>query len=326
MNLINQTKPIYRLSFDRTWNAYSYRYDETPVIKTNESNRTAILERDYQKLLKNQINTVKTIKDNAVLMFDKSSKFPRFKLEQTSYKRCIKEAKADYIVLNIDKSPRAGYIKLWETKDAFYYNYWRGETADLASALNIPVGMITAHGDTRIYTDLTKHQLAYINLLNNQYSKPVILDDDLNKIVDSQNQTLTQDDVDQIMAMLQSSDNETAGLALKLLTNYNVTATPCTVRYMLITTSHNWRWCNAKTSVGVKNMIDTLDLESFSSYFPACLHHCIKQGETCEGVDREMFQKFIIDKTTISLQSYVESTYGTLSRYGIKVDLNITAE
>lgn len=317
---------MYRLSFDRTWNENLYRYDETPVVKTDESRGTAILERDYQKILRNPINTVKTIKDNAVLMFDKSSKFPRFKLEQTSYKRCIKEAKADYIVVNIDKSPRSSYIKLWETKDAFYYSYWKGETADLASALSIPVTMITAYGDTRIYPDLTKHQIAYMNLLNNKYSKPVILDDDLNKIVDSQNQALTQDDVDQIMAMLQSSDNETAGLALKLLTNYNVMATPCTVRYMLITTHHNWRWCNAKTSVSVKNMIDTLDLGSFSSYFPACLHYCIKQGEACEGVDREMFQKFISDKTTTSLQSYVESAYGSLSKYGIKVELNITAE
>lgn len=45
-------------------------------------------------------------------MFDKSSKFPRFKLEQTSYKRCIKEAKADYIVLNIDKLYKSNSIKL----------------------------------------------------------------------------------------------------------------------------------------------------------------------------------------------------------------------
>ena len=66
MNLINQTKPLYRLSFDRTWNENLYRYDETPVVKTDESNGTAILERDYQKLLKNQINTVKTIKSMEV--------------------------------------------------------------------------------------------------------------------------------------------------------------------------------------------------------------------------------------------------------------------
>lgn len=154
----------------------------------------------------------------------------------------------------------------------------------------------------------------------------MILDDDLNKIVDSQNQTLTQDDVDQIMAMLQSTDNETAGLALKLLTNYNVMATPCTVRYMLITTSHNWRWCNAKTSVSVKNMLDTLDLGSYSTYFPACLHYCIKQGETCEGVDREIFQKFIIDKTKSHIQSYIDNTVGPILKFGIQVELNVTTE
>lgn len=186
--------------------------------------------------------------------------------------------------------------------------------------------MITVHSDARIYCDLTKHQIAYINLLNNQYSKPVILDDDLNKIVDAQNQALTQDDVDQIMTMLQSSDTETVELALKLLTNYNVMATPCTTRYMLISTHHNWRWCKAKTSVSVKNLIETLDLGFFSTYFPACLHYCIKQGETCTGIDREMFQKFIIERTNASMQSYVENTFGSLLKYGIKVDLNITAE
>lgn len=56
-------------------------------------------------------------------MFDKSSKFPRFKLEQTTYKRCIKESKADYIVLNIDKALHSSNVKLFETQDAFYFSW-----------------------------------------------------------------------------------------------------------------------------------------------------------------------------------------------------------
>ena len=259
-------------------------------------------------------------------MFDKSSKFPRFKLEQTQYKRCIKETKADYIVINVEKCFRASNISLWETNDAFYYSYWKGTTEDLASVLNIPITTIISHGLSRIYFELNKHQMAFINLLNNKFSKPVILDDDLNKIVDSCNPTLTQDDVDQLMAMLQSTDQETSGLALKLLTNYDVMATPCTVRYMLITTSHAWRWSNAKTSVAVKNMLDTIDLGSYTTYFPSCLNYCIKQGEVCEGVDKEMFQKFVVEKARSTIKSDVENRMGPLEKFGIKVEINVTAE
>ena len=47
-------------------------------------------------------NTVTEIKGNSKLFFTKSSNFPRFKLSDTTFSKCIKLEKADYVVIGKD--------------------------------------------------------------------------------------------------------------------------------------------------------------------------------------------------------------------------------
>lgn len=219
-----------------------YEYPLIVDTKQANSDEYCIFYSDLQKYLKNDISTVKSIPDKSKLYFDKSSKFPRFKLEQTEYKRCIKIDKADYIVAKAIK-PRVNYpiyTCIIETPDGYYGSREGITKTECHELLNIDIDSIIIHKDS-MTCKLTQGEITYLNCITNKYSIPMILDDDLNNIVDNINPILTIDDVDQIYAMLKSSDSETSGLGLKLLTNYNISETPCSVRFILGSTHNDWK-------------------------------------------------------------------------------------
>ena len=77
-----------------------------------------------------------------------------------------------------------------------------------------------------------------LDIQSGKINKQYITDVTLNKLIDSKNQVLTTDDIDQIKTMLESSDEETQALGLKLLANYNIDETRCAVKYLLSITSN----------------------------------------------------------------------------------------
>ena len=66
-------------------------------------------------------NTVTEIKGNSKLFFTKSSNFPRFKLSDTTFSKCIKLEKADYVVIGKDYKYFAfKFTHFFEGKDTYY--------------------------------------------------------------------------------------------------------------------------------------------------------------------------------------------------------------
>jgi hypothetical protein len=302
-----------------------YEYPLIVDTKQANSDEYCIFISDLQKYLKNDISTVKSIPDKSKLYFDKSSKFPRFKLEQTEYKRCIKIDKADYIVAKAEKpSLYSMYTCVIETPDGYYGSRKDITKTECHELLNIDINSIIIHKDSIKYK-LTKGELVYLNCITNKYSIPMILDDDLNNIVDNINPILTIDDVDQIYTMLKSSDSETSGLGLKLLTNYNISETPCSVRFILGSTHNDWKWTNAKTSVSVRNMLESIDYyRIYNTSFPNILYYCKNDNDEITDIDKQLMQHLIMRKTEDYIKSVNSGLIGQVNQFGINVEIKIS--
>ena len=85
----------------------------------------------------------------------------------------------------------------------------------------------------------------------------------MNEIVSKAFQPITENDVNTILPMLNSSDSETIGLGLKLLANTDIIATPYLAYTILNDTYYKWRYNSVKTSVSVAQMINSLSFQSF---------------------------------------------------------------
>lgn len=176
-----------------------------------------------------QIPTVKTLPEEAKLVFHKTSKFPRHKLGLTTFKRKIKEKGADFIVGNFSKTRASDvdtYANAYETEDVIYVTQLQMLSIDVFYA---ETGIDLS--DAIYYTDyellsVTKENQFYIDYICGKHSLPVILDDDLNAIVDNKQERLSITELSTIMEMVKSRDKENANLALKLFAQFNLSADP----------------------------------------------------------------------------------------------------
>ena len=192
---------------------------------------------------------VSTLTPNATLYFSASSEFPRFKLTDTGYKRCIKIDKADFIVMGELKLDQCDNCDLFEDEEHFYLiDYsrmsfqYRSDQSKINAFKANPEQYIRNHhlyyGATLTlvyhgpicYGQVGSTDVEHI--MNGDYKK-VITDKDLDTVVNGTFDKLDVDSVASICDMLDSPDKVTNGVGLKVLTGYNIQATPLTVRTML---------------------------------------------------------------------------------------------
>lgn len=176
-----------------------------------------------------QIPTVKTLPEEAKLVFHKTSNFPRHKLGLTTFKRKIKEKGADFIVGNFTKYSQPSttvYTNAYETEDTIYVTQ--------LTSLNLVTFKIE-HGidlsSAVHYTDyelmnVTKEEIFYLDYICGKHSLPIISDDDLNKIVDNKQDRLSITELSTIVEMVKSGDKENINLALKLFAQFNLSSDP----------------------------------------------------------------------------------------------------
>lgn len=190
-----------------------------------------------------QISTVKTLPDNAKLVFHPTSKFPRHKLGLTTFKRKIKEKGADFIVGNIQTLPNANIVKYthaFETDTRLYVTQLATIDLNILYA-ECKIDLSTA----KHYTDYelifaSQEHLFYLDYITGKYSLPVISDNDLNKIIDNNQERLSVTELSTIMEMIKSRDRENVNLALKLFAQFNLSADPTFSWLFLSIFSHNF--------------------------------------------------------------------------------------
>jgi hypothetical protein len=175
------------------------------------------------------LNEVTTLPDNAKLYFHKTSKFPRHKLELTSYKRKIKETTADYMVANYNKINQTGsrfnFEHAWETDDTIYVSYLTVDLNVFKTEYNVDLTNVPHYTNYRIY-DVNFETLFYIECLLGKYSLPIITDKHLNDLVDAKLDRITIDEFNTLDELIKSRDKENINLALKLFAQFNLSADP----------------------------------------------------------------------------------------------------
>ena len=127
MKIHGYNKPIklFRVEYHGDWRSQDYRINWIPseqAIGCCTKNDVIELTRTERKYNDKWFGT---LTDEATLFFDKSATFPRYKLEGSGYKRCIKIDKADFIVVGktSPKSSYQSYFMVYEDKDCLYVGY-----------------------------------------------------------------------------------------------------------------------------------------------------------------------------------------------------------
>ena len=245
----------------------SYKYSIYPATKSAVNAKLKTL--------------VSTLTPNATLYFSASSEFPRFKLADTGYKRCIKIEKADLIVMGKLDLNQCDNCYLFEDEEHFYlvdydrmYFSYRSDQNKVGAFKANPEQYIRDH---HLYYGATL-TLVYHgpicygqagstdveHIMNGDYKK-IITDKDLDAAINGNFDKLDADTVSSICDMLDSPDKVTKGVGLKVLTGYNVQATPLTVRTM-IGLREGLASCPEWKGVGVQQVLSSIGWQGFGRF------------------------------------------------------------
>lgn len=200
-----------------------------------------------------QVNSVSTLPDNAKLYFHKTSKFPRHKLELTTYKRKIKESASDFIVCNfkvpVQSTITTTFKHAWETDNTIYVTFINDVDYNIfLNEINVDLSKAVHYTDYKMLT-LNLEEEFYLECLQGNHTLPLILDKDLNNLVDNKLERLTTDEVTTLMELIKSRDKENINLALKLFAQFNLTADPLF--------SHLFLSIYARSFVGISSVLYT---------------------------------------------------------------------
>lgn len=260
MRIHGYTKPIklFQVRCGRSNNDVAkYVYTELPPNTTiGACTQNDVIELSNTKRTFNPNNFGK-LTEGATLYFDKSATFPRYKLEGSGFKRCIKKEKADFII--VGKTEPKGYYRSWfyvyEDPNYMYVAYYASDDsnnqkafreAGLTNMKSIWAGRCYIYGpDSQILLETP--------------AKPLIYDTDLDAYINKTLPTITESDVKQILTMLGSNDNSIVDLGLKTLASYDTTSRPMTTKAMLLI-NNGWTRTNGSTSVAVETMLTSLEL------------------------------------------------------------------
>lgn len=223
-----------------------------------ESGHVCVTE-DYIKDvdLNKTIPTATIIPEKAKLVFHSTSKFPRHKLQITTFQRKIKENLADFMIGNakaLTSSNYTNYIKAFISENFIFVTHDSDVTIDLIkkSYSNTISETFVIKNNYKILT-IDKEQLLYIEYMKGLHTLPLISDDQLNNIVDSKNDKITEDEVDGVIDLLKSRNSENIELGIKLFSQFNLGAMPLFANLFMTLFQNEMR--GIRTSVSYKNLL-----------------------------------------------------------------------
>ena len=272
---LSRTKDFYNI-----FNAY--RSDKI-VFPTDISNLKTLMDQ-YSKSLTGWVPGKK-------IYFHPKSKFPRFKLMGTDYKRTIKPDKCDCIVVPevperwIYIYPKMRIYKDKRSNDLFgiskgIYDARFSDEKHFLECIKLWNNADLEFVQTTNIAEVNKENSFAIDVLLGKYTKPIITDTMLDLEISKSLPIISESDIDSIDSMLGSTDQSVVEMGLKLLTGFNVFETPTIIKTLLykhwnVATSNK-----ALNSVAVRKMLNSVDADrKYIGQFPNWAYALAEPGD-----------------------------------------------
>lgn len=339
MVIYNNKKVLFfsRISFDG-WKDYTNSWvDSTKAFNYSDIYNLFDNDIDVRKYIKE--NIVTEIKENSKLFFTKSSNFPRFKLSDTTFSRCIKLEKADYVVIGKDyEYSTLRFTHFFEGKDTYYvfsekpFYDWKDKSGYgkmlfedwIAKYSNFifpePVSIKTITNNLYSLKGLNQIAEDIKNNIPHKLVTDTMLDCEINKKQDE----ITPDVYKSICELLDSPDIGLREVGLKTLTGLNVNKTPITVRFMIGTRESELAHLKAFKGVGIQNLLETIRFRGFG-YFPDQMYYINPvPGEIVSDEDKALMSHIYVDLVDRKIKDSISKMSDILTKFNIKVDYNVT--
>lgn len=273
-----------------SWQVGGLNYTPSPPFSINYSWSF----RGYDRCIpKTDISSIKQqfvtkVNADSVLYFDESSKFPRYKLTISANKRCIKPVKADFIVVNDFRDPISISTRYCIFKnDIDYFMISEGDyDSEFKTTLSNLINRVTPFqelGDLElVYSGpimvLDKTNNYIFKWMNGDYTQSFITDENLDKQLNELCPEPTAEELNSIVEMLDSDDDNVVKLGTKMLSGYNVTKYPLTFRLILLSRNKWWMW--TRNTVSTKQMVDSLHINgrNVTDNFAYALYYVEEDG------------------------------------------------
>lgn len=314
---------IYYVNGTQVWNWFNKKEDFVQEAILTNSTYSYFLhnaERCFpysDKVKEISKNFVIDIPKDAMLLFDKASAYPRYKLCMSDHKRCIKPSKADFIVVPDDTNNyriSEGYIVKCNDKLIFFNT---NELRRFGKMINGAILYLSQffnkceiiYEGPIIFTN--KYSEFVYKYIIGEYDKKFITDSNLDKLI---NTILVDPQFEELLSiaeMLDSDDVSIRKMALKTLSAYNADKYKLSLRITLL--------CRDKdisldiNDVATKQLIKTLNISKYSFYsmngvgMNRRLSFCYSNEETYDVEDiaiakrlttallQKLFNKYISD-------------------------------
>ena len=272
---LSRTKDFYNI-----FNAYG---SDKIVFPTDISNLKTLMDQ-YSKSLTVWVPGKK-------IYFHPKSKFPRFKLMGTDYKRTIKPDKCDCIVVPevperwIYIYPKMRIYKDKYSNDLFgiskgIYDARFSDEKHFLECIKLWNNADLEFVQTTNIAEVNKENSFAIDVLLGKYTKPIITDTMLDLEISKSLPIISESDIDSIDSMLGSTDQSVVEMGLKLLTGFNVFETPTIIKTLLykhwnVATSNK-----ALNSVAVRKMLNSVDADrKYIGQFPNWAYALAEPGD-----------------------------------------------
>lgn len=330
---LDRKKEVYRINIHSKTSYPSYWAQDKSKIEQNgflESfypfyGNTYFCKGDFKNIsniINNNLIKKEDVNQSSTLYFDKACTFPRYKLEGTNFKRCIKVDKADYIVIpksynKICNFNTANYTyEIEDDKRIYLFDQIAYDIIPDKSKFNICKFEQTDY----LYADTQALGFLAYNVLN-IYNKPFIFEEDLDRLISETHlEKLDADTINSIYEMMSSKDADSVELGCKLLSSFNVFDKSLTTSLLLFLTQDNW-FCNkGSKSVTFKSMLQSLHYPDHGYRF---IELVFQSHQMSNAEDREL-SKLLIEPWLRKQMMLVIGT--SLDSCPYKINFNITIE
>ena len=267
--------------------------------------------------------------------------FPRYKLQMSNVKRKLAVENADVSVYDdsdlnsihnykgnfenvvmyskendtyyvINTCPKSGNIdKLDKTLKKL--NLQEANPADKVMAL-LKYNKLLPNDYTIIYTGPI---CAIVQPITSKY----ITTDDLDKLISTNLPTPTKNDLDSIDQMLKSKDDATISMGLKCLCGYNIYSCKFTVATMLYDNWERIQYSKTRSSVGVKNLFNSLNLPKELTNLPIIYKRVVQSGVTKEDCNKA--REYIINMLKSQYAQRIRGDESCYDTFNIKININV---